>query len=60
MVRVTESEELVPNSTYMWYPVLVPQMVGGFTPVCPAATKVSEHAVAAVRYPDIVMKSSLN
>ena len=28
----------------LWYPVFVPQMLGGFFPVCPAAAKVSVHA----------------
>ena len=28
----------------LWYPVFVPQMLGGFDPVCPEAAKVSEQA----------------
>jgi len=46
-VKVTESVDAVPNSTYMWYPVFVPQIVGGFFPVCPAAANVSSHAPVA-------------
>lgn len=54
------SVEVAPNSVYMWYPVLVPQIEGGFTPVCPSAVNLSVQMPTAAVNPDMVWKSNLS
>ena len=60
MIRDPESQQIF--IYLLWYPVLVPQMLGGLELVCPATANVSVQApvVEPNAKPENVWKSSLS